>query len=194
MRGLLRPVSRVPEQRDPDQEVGDGDFLDALHEHLDRLHNLARGLTGNAQDAEDLLQETCLLALRGWRRQRPDDPGPWLATVCLNASRSNHRKRSARPQEVAAETWLLDRPDENADTATQALAGLDVGRLRDALERLPAAQREAITLMDLSGYTAAQVAEITGSPRGTVLARVHRGRKALAVLLDDREVDGGARP
>ena len=194
MRNALRPVLGVPDQRDRDEEVGDRAFLDALHEHLDRLHNLTRGLTRSAQDAEDLLQETCLLALRGWRRQPPDDPGAWLATVCLNASRSTHRKRSARPHEVTADGWLLDRPDEDADTAGQALAGLDVRRVREALEGLPAAQREAITLMDLGGYTAAQVAGIIGSPRGTVLARVHRGRKALAALLDDREVEGGARP
>ena len=158
MRNALRPVLRVTDQRGRDEEVGDRDFLDALHEHLDRLHNLTRGLTGNAQDAEDLLQETCLLALRGWRRQPPDDAGAWLATVCLNASRSSHRRRSARPQEVMDDGWLLERPDEAADTAGRALAGLDVRRVRDALERLPAVQREAITLMDLGGYTAAQVA------------------------------------
>lgn len=189
----LRPVVRAPDQRDRDEQGGDREFLEAFHEHLDRLHNLARGLTGSAQDAEDLLQETCLLALRGWRRQRPDSPGAWLATVCLNASRSTHRRRAARPREVAADTWLLDRPDEHADTADQALAGVDGQRVHDALDQLPAAQREAITLMDLSGYTAAQVAQIAGAPRGTVLARVHRGRKALAALLDDREVRG-ARP
>ncbi len=50
----------------------DRDFLEAFTEHLDRLHNLARGVTGSPQDAEDLVSETCLLALRGWRRNRPD--------------------------------------------------------------------------------------------------------------------------
>lgn len=189
----LRPVVQGPDQRDRDEQGGDREFLEAFHENLDRLHSLARGLTRCAQDAEDLLQETCLLALRGWRRRRPDSPGAWLATVCLNASRSAHRRRAARPCEVAADTWLLERPDEQADTADQALAGVDAQRVRDALDQLAAPQREAITLMDLGGYTAAQVAEITGAPRGTVLARVHRGRKALAALLDDRKV-GGARP
>lgn len=190
----MRPHLRVPDQRGRDEEVGDGAFLDVLHQHLDRLYNLARGLTSTPQDAEDLLQETCLLALRGWRRQPPDNPDAWLATVCLNASRSAHRKREARPREVAADNWLLDRPDEHADTAGQALAALDAGRVRSALEQLPAVQRDAITLMDLAGYTAAQVAVIVDAPRGTVLARVHRGRKALAALLEDREVEGGSRP
>jgi RNA polymerase sigma-70 factor (ECF subfamily) len=57
--------------------------------------------------------------------------------------------------------------------------------VHEALWQLPAAQREAITLMDLCGLTAAQVATMTGAPRGTVLARVHRGHKRLAELLEE---------
>ena len=171
--------------------VDDTAFLDAFTEHLDRLHNLARGLTSSPQDAEDLVSETCLLALRGWRRQVPEDPGAWFATVCLNAARSSYRRRAARPVEVAAEDWLLDLADESTDTADSALASVQARRVRAAVAQLPAPQLEAIALMDLGGYTAAQTATITGAPRGTILARVHRGRKVLArSLADDREGDG----
>ena len=171
----------------------DETFLDAFHEHVDRLHNLARGVTRSAQDAEDLVSETCLLALRGWRRQRPDDPAAWFATICLNAARSSFRRQAARPVEVRADEWLRARPDPDADTAQAALSALDTQRVRAAMRQLPAVQLEAITLMDLAGYTAAQTAAILGAPRGTVLARVHRGRKALAGLLQ-AEVPGAARP
>ena len=171
--------------------MDDGAFLEAFTEHLDRIHNLARGLTGSRQDAEDLVSETCLLALRGWRRQVPDDAGAWFATICLNAARSSSRRRAARPVEFAAEDWLLDQADESADTAGAALASVQAGRLRAALAQLPPPQREAIALMDLGGYTAAQTGRITGAPRGTVLARVHRGRKVLArTLADEREAGG----
>ena len=163
--------------------MDDTAFFDAFHEHLDRLHNLARGLTRNAQDAEDLVSETCLLALRGWRRSAPDDPGAWFATICLNAARSSYRRRAARPVEIMAEDWMLDRADDNTDTARTALASVQARRVREAVAQLPAPQREAIALMDLGGYTAAQTAIIVGSPRGTVLARVHRGRKVLAASL-----------
>lgn len=173
--------------------MDDEPFLDALHEHLDRLHNLARGVTRNAQDAEDLVSETCLLALRGWRRQRPDDPAAWFATICLNAARSSFRRSAARPVEVWADDWLVAQADPGADTAEAALSALDTERVHAAMRRLPAVQLEAITLMDLAGYTAAQTAAIIGAPRGTVLARVHRGRKALARLLQE-EVPGAARP
>ena len=172
--------------------MDDDAFLDAFHEHLDRLHNLARGLTGNAHDAEDLVSETCLLGLRGWRRQRPDDPAAWFATICLNAARSSYRRRAARPVEVWADSWLEAQPDPDADTAQAALVSLETLRLRAAMQRLPDVQLQAITLMDLAGYTAAQTSSITGAPRGTVLARVHRGRKALARLLQE-EVPGAAR-
>jgi RNA polymerase sigma-70 factor (ECF subfamily) len=175
--------------------MNDEAFVDAFLSHLDMLHNLARGLSDTAQDAEDLVQETCLLGLRGWRRRAPDDPRAWLATVCLNAARSRYRQRAVRPYEVRADDWLLERAD-SVDTADQALAAVDVARVRAALRQLPDVQREAITLMDLAGCTAATTAAIVGAPRGTVLARVHRGRKALALLLrDGQEVDGhGPRP
>lgn len=163
--------------------MGDQEFLDAFSEHLDRLHNLARGLTACPQDAEDLVQETCLLALRGWRRRAPEDPAAWFATICLNTWRSQHRRARVRPVEVADEAWLAGRRDDAADTARSALAEIDAQGVRLALQALPAAQAEAIALMDLGGYTAAQTAAVTGVSRGTVLSRVHRGRKALAVRL-----------
>ena len=170
--------------------MADDAFVDAFLVHLDLLHNLARGLTDTRQDSEDLVQETCMLALRGWRRRPPDDPGAWLATVCLNAARYRYRRQSARPREVIAEEWLREQAGD-VDTAESALAAVDVARVRAALRRLPVPQREAIALMDLAGMTAAGTAAIIGSPRGTVLSRVHRGRKALAALLrEGQEVDG----
>lgn len=164
--------------------MSDEQFLEVFTAHLDRIHNLARGLTGTVEDAEDLVQETCLLALRGWRRRPPQDPAAWFATICLNAARSGYRKRAVRPTEVSAEAWLAAMPDPH-DTARSAVASLDAERVRIAIGRLPPPQREAITLMDLSGFTASQVADLLHCPRGTVLARVHRGRKALAALLHD---------
>ena len=173
----------------------DQDFLDALDSHLDRLHNLSRALTDSPHDAEDLLQETCLLALRGWRRRPPQDPGAWLATVCLNAARSRWRRRAARAVEVRADLWLHTVPDSSASTAEQALTAVTVEQVRAAVRQLPEHQRVAVTMMDLSGFTAAQTAEILQCPRGTVLARVHRARKVLAGLLSEQGVSpDGARP
>jgi len=151
--------------------MGDEEFSTSL----DRIYNLARGLSASSQDAEDLVQETCLLALRGWRRCPLQAPAAWSATIC-NAARSGHRRLATRPVEVQAEAWLAALPAAQ-DTALTALASLDAERVHLGLARLPAQQRQVVTLMDLSGFTASEVASVLGCPRGRVLARVHRGRR-----------------
>jgi len=182
--GLLRPC-RVEGGGEPVRgRGGDGeDFLEATLRHADLVHALARRLAPHPQDAADLVQETYLRAYAGWQRRRPDDTGAWLATICLNVGR-DERRRHARRTAALVYGPVLDLA-ASADTAETALARIDSARIAALLWTLPEAQRIAITLMDLCGFTAAQVARITGAPRGTVLARVHRGRKALARSLSD---------
>jgi RNA polymerase sigma-70 factor (ECF subfamily) len=164
--------------------VADEQFQQALLDHLDMLYNLARRLTWTRPEAEDLVQETCVRALRGWRRQPPDQVRPWLATICLNTARSAYRHRDARPPEVLDPDPGLELAG-SADTEAAALSNVTGAAVHDALWRLTPAQREAVTLMDLCGFTATQVARLIGAPRGTVLARVHRGHKRLAELLEE---------
>jgi RNA polymerase sigma-70 factor (ECF subfamily) len=163
--------------------VGDEEFLRAALDHLDMLYNLARRLTSSWQEAEDLVQETCVRALRGWRRQPPDQVRPWLAAICMNTARSMYRHRGARPPEILDPDPGLDLASP-LDTEATALAHIVGEAVQEALWQLPAAQREAITLMDLCGFTASQVSDLIGAPRSTILARVHRGHKRLAVLLE----------
>jgi RNA polymerase sigma-70 factor, ECF subfamily len=170
--------------------MSDDEFLQAVGEHLDLVYNLARRLAPSRPQAEDLVQETYLRALRGWRRRPPDDVRAWLATICVNVARAGWRRDQVRPAEV------LD-PDAGMavvsahDTAAEAISGAVRDQVHQALWQLPAPQREAITLMDLCGFTAAEVAAMTGTPRGTILARVHRGRKRLAALLQRQGVTPG---
>ena len=164
--------------------MSDEEFLEEALAHLDMVFNLARRWTPGIQEAEDLVQETYLRALRSWRRERPERTAPWLATICLNVARSQHRRRAARPPEVLDPEPGLGTPSPD-DTAEQALGALDRAAVHRALMHLSVEQREAITLMDLCGFTSGQVAEILGVPRNTVLTRVHRGHKRLAVLLEE---------
>jgi RNA polymerase sigma-70 factor, ECF subfamily len=158
-------------------------FLQATLRHADVLHALARRLAPRPADAADIVQETYLRAYAAWARQQPDDTGAWLATICLNVGR-DQRRRHARQQAVVADCPLPELAS-SADTERQALERESTDRVAALLDTLPDAQRIAITLMDVCGFTAAQVATITGAPRGTVLARVHRGRKRLALSLSD---------
>src|SRR5262245_49402902 len=168
--------------------MSDEEFLRTVGDHLDLVDNLARRLTRSRPDAEDLVQETFLRALRSWRRRPPDDVRPWLCTICLNIARREWRHNGNRPAEVLdPQAGTLDASLD--DTAAEAIDGLLREQVHEALWRLPAAQREAITLMDLCGFTAAEVAAMTGTPRGTILARVHRGHKRLASLLQHSAVE-----
>jgi RNA polymerase sigma-70 factor (ECF subfamily) len=154
----------------------DDEFLEETLAHLDLVYNLARRFTDTPDDAEDLVQETFAKALDGWRRGRPQRVAPWLATICLNAARSRHRRRRSRPVEVFGTQAEAPATDET-DRATDQL------EIRRALDQLPAHEREAVVLMDLCGFTAAEVGRMLGAPRNTVLSRVHRGHKRLAQLL-----------
>jgi len=158
--------------------------------HLDAVHALARRLVRD--HAEDLVQETWLKAYAAWSGTPPRDPRAWLVTICLNTSRSWYRRDAVRPE------LLSGSPAANvagtADPAADAIGRIRAEAVHQALWTLPEAQRIAITLMDLSGFTAQEVAGLTGAPRGTVLARVHRGRKALAVALQMHAPEKRTRP
>jgi RNA polymerase sigma-70 factor, ECF subfamily len=150
---------------------------------LDLVHNLARRFSRERADAEDLVQETYLRAWAAWSGgQRPRRVEPWLATICLNAGRDRARRATTRLETPMPPT--LELPDE-MDVAEQAIGRVYRALVERALWALPTEQRVAIALMDLAGLTAAEVAKVTGSPRGTVLARVHRGRKALVRLVTE---------
>ena len=161
----------------------DAAFLEATLPAMDLVYNLARRCTPPGSDIDDLVQETYLHALVGWRaHRRPERVGAWLATICLNLARSDYRRRQRRPTEVLAADPGGDGPS-TVDPAGQALGRLQREAIASAIWDLPEEQRIAVALCDLCGFTAAEVARITRSPRGTVLSRVHRGRKALAVAL-----------
>lgn len=157
------------------------EFLDATLPALDLVYNLARRLV-DPDDVEDVVQETFTRAFEAWSAGRPPRKvEPWLATICLNTGRSLLRRASTR-REVSTEPD--SRLSSGADVSGDAIANMRKDAVHAALWELPEEQRIAITLMDLDGFTAAQVAKMTGSPRGTVLARVHRGRKKLARILE----------
>jgi RNA polymerase sigma-70 factor, ECF subfamily len=163
------------------------DFLRATLPALDLVHNLARRLAPNRADAEDLVQETYLRAWQAWTAGRPPRRvEPWLATICLNLGRDRARRAATR-LEVAAED-LADLAD-TTNVAEEAIHRVQRTQVERALWALPEPQRVAVTLMDLGGFTAAEVAGILGRPRGTVLAWAHRGRKALARLVHEQQGD-----
>jgi RNA polymerase sigma-70 factor (ECF subfamily) len=157
-------------------------FLKATMGAIDLVYNIARRMEPRREDAEDLVQETYLAAFRAWQaRRRPRKVEPWLATICLNLARSSYRRRARRPREVAWEE--LSTFPSTADAEGEAMARLDRSAVHRALWKLGEQQRVAIALVDLAGLSTLEAARIMRVPKGTVLSRLHRGRKALAALL-----------
>lgn len=107
-----------------------------------------------------------------------------MATICLNLGRSAWRRRSRRLAEVPLED--LGGLSAPSDPEADALASIDREALHEAMWQLAEEQRIALALVDLGGLSTAEAAGAIGTPRGTVLSRLHRGRRALALLLDQR--------
>jgi len=173
-------------------------FLDATLPHVDAVYQVARHAAGGGQDPEDLVQETYLRAFAAFGSYRGENTRAWLAAICLYVARSEARRRRRRPREVPARTLLDAVPlargdgvDGAPDVAEVVIAGLDAQAVARCLAVLPEPQRACIVLMDVAGYTAREAAEALGCPRGTVLARVHRGRRRLARLLAEAGVTHG---
>jgi len=173
-------------------------FLEATLPHLDVVWQVARRAAGEGQDPEDLVQETYLRAYAAFGSHRDGHTRAWLAAICLNAARSQARRRRLRPWEVPGPALPEVLPAARAegaegvgDVADVVIAGLDAEEVSRCLALLPEPQRVCIVLMDVAGYTAREAAETLGCPRGTVLARVHRGRRRLAQLLAEAGVSHG---
>jgi RNA polymerase sigma-70 factor, ECF subfamily len=159
------------------------EFLHATMGAMDLVYNLARRFTDRPEDTEDLVQETYLAAYRAWREhRRPRRVEPWIATICLNLGRSRYRRSARRPIEVSIEDRDFRAP-EVGDPESAAETTMDREALHQAMESLPQEQRVAITLVDLAGLSTAEAARAMATPRGTVLSRLHRGRRGLAALL-----------
>ena len=171
-------------------------FLEATLPYVDVVYQVARHAVGSGQEPEDLVQETYLRAYAAFGSYRGENTRAWLAAICLNAARSQARRRRRRPWEVPAPLDALPLAhvpgsEAAADVADVVIAGLDAQAVSRCLARLPEPQRVCIVLMEVAGYTARETAEALGCPRGTVLARVHRGRRRLAQLLDQAGVSHG---
>jgi RNA polymerase sigma-70 factor (ECF subfamily) len=154
---------------------------------LSSLYSAAYRLTRNRSDAEDLVQETFLRAYRSFEQfQEGTNLRAWLYRILTNTFINSYRKRQRQPQTISddeIEDWYLyskmaERGAEpSAETSViEALPDEDV---QEALSSLPEQFRIAVLLADVEGFSYKEIAEITDVPIGTVMSRLHRGRRAL---------------
>lgn len=158
--------------------------------HLDAAYNLARWLTRNDHNAEDLVQNATLRAFRFFDGFRGDDARAWLLTIVRNAYFTSLREE--RHDHVAFDEELLGAEDEEGAAMPAAVAAgpeeammtNDTRRqVNQALEKLPPAFREVIVLKEMNDLSYKEIADIAGVPLGTVMSRLSRARKMLGEFL-----------
>jgi RNA polymerase sigma-70 factor (ECF subfamily) len=152
------------------------EFRDALIKELPRLRRFARGLVGNRETADDLLQDTLVRALAAKDRFHGGNLYVWLFVILINLNRNRLRG-------LARQAPLVDLDAAELATAVPAASGEGPDILR-AIEHLPANQREVLLLVAVEGLSYAECAELLDSPIGTVMSRLARARQSLRLFLD----------
>ena len=165
--------------------------------HADQLYRIALRLSGSPQTAEELVQETYLRALRAWESYRPGtNLAAWLATILRNVYLDEARKQSRRPSvevlDDESEYFLYDQlagetPPQTHEVVLNRLSG---EAILDAIANLPENFREAVVLVDVGDFSYQDAAEILDVPLGTVMSRLHRGRRLLKRALAE-QIPGG---
>jgi RNA polymerase sigma-70 factor, ECF subfamily len=159
------------------------DFEDVVVPHLDAAFNYARWLTKNDADAEDVVQDATIRALRFFSSLRNDDARAWLLTIVRNTW-YGRLARQGHSQPVGVYDEMTDnRRDEALGPEALVLQQQTVEQVQRAVESLPVDFREVIALRELEGLSYKEVAAIVGVPIGTVMSRISRARERLLILL-----------
>jgi RNA polymerase sigma-70 factor (ECF subfamily) len=170
------------------------DGENTILEHLGALYGFAMSLTRNPTDAEDLVQEACLRAIKGLTHNGiKSDPKVWLFTILRNVWINEWRRRANGPEFILSgktradsgplQEWLSDERERPEDRFDRNVAS---GKIRLAISGLPEVFREVVVLRYFEGFSYRQIATILGCPAGTVMSRLNRARAEIRAALEEK--------
>jgi RNA polymerase sigma factor (sigma-70 family) len=158
-------------------------FEDTVLPHLDAAFNYARWLTRSHAEAEDVVQDACVRAMRYFSSLRDDDARGWLFAIVRNTWYSRVSRRANLTDAHALDLVKDERPDQTLDPEERLLQQHTVALVRGALEQLPVDFREVIVLREIEGLSYKEIAAVVRVPIGTVMSRLARARERLAAVL-----------
>jgi RNA polymerase sigma-70 factor (ECF subfamily) len=173
--------------------------------YMSALYAAALRMTRNPSDAEDLVQETYLRAYRGFEGfQEGTNLKAWLYRILTNTFINTYRAKKRRPEQTELDDvedfYLyrrlggLEAADANRSTESEVLESIPDDEVKAALEAIPEQFRMAVILADVEGFSYKEIADILDVPIGTVMSRIHRGRRALQKELWDYAERNNLRP
>jgi len=170
------------------------EFEDTALQHMDAIYNAALRLARDRTKADDLVQDTYLRAYRFFDRfERGTSIKAWLFKILKNTFINDFKKRAKTPEHVDFDQLKLseDEPASPNDPEEEILYKYFHGELMSAIENLPEEFRLVILLSDVEGFSYKEIAEIVDRPIGTVMSRLHRGRKLLRSSLREYAIELG---